>query len=72
MKREIINTGGKYSYKIKITPRKGRKNKTSFMIPVVDVRDNRTKAIEMIKAENIIKGSKFIRTSFSVIGKPYN
>ena len=72
MKREIINPNNQYSHKIKITPAKGRKNKEPFNILVVDVRDNRNRADEMIKDDNIRKGSKFFKTSFSVIGKPYN
>lgn len=49
--------------------------KEDFSIPVVDVRISeaqRLKAGNILKERRATQGSKFIRTSYSLIGRKYN
>ena len=72
MQTEIIQTKGKSSYVLKNTPRKGRKDKKPFNIPVIDVRDGdkARQAVNQMLSKGA-NGSKFIRESFSVLGHSY-
>jgi hypothetical protein len=60
---------------IKITKYIDGKEDDAFVIPVVDVRrgeDSRRRVNEIIKQQNIQRGSKFFKPSYSVLGRSYN
>lgn len=62
----------RYSHLIKITP---KSNKRSFFIPVIDVRDGeeqREAAKNMLKASNILRGSKYLKPTYTMFGENYN
>jgi|GEM_PF-5132485 len=70
-KIEKITTPGERSYQLKVTNTKGE----TFNIPVVDSRDNEEarQAVEFIEKEgNAVKGSSYIKPSFSFFGPSYN
>lgn len=48
------------------------KAKGTFLIPVCDVRVNRKRAENLQKANNIAKGSRFMKPTMSWLGFTYN
>ena len=46
-------------------------DKESFVVPIVDVTKNRVKANAILKADTINKGSRFLKPSYSVLGRSY-
>lgn len=76
-KVEVLKAEDRYSYGIKVTTfhRFSGEQKDEFIIPVIDVRDgdeHRRAAEKLERAGNAVKGSKFIKPTFSWYGINYN
>ncbi len=70
---KIIQKEGMYSHEREMPEEKGVGG--FKRMPVIDVRDgknHRQRVEEILKAERINRGSKFMKPSFSVIGYSYN
>jgi len=79
-KRKALREAGKVGKKHKVIEVEGRRSHFREMpngsrLPVIDVRDNEKSRVavnNIIKAENVARGSRFINQSFSLKGYSYN